>query len=49
VVKPTINIDPANLAMPEWIEFKRSPHLSGLGYVVDKVMSLDDIFKRTQK
>ena len=47
--KPTIKIDPLKLAMPQWMQFEGSPHLSGLGYIVESEMSLEEIYERIKK
>lgn len=44
--KPVIKIDIEKLAMPEWIQFGDSPFLSGLGYIVEVPMSLEEIYER---
>jgi hypothetical protein len=41
--RPTINIDPENLAMPEWMRFEGSICLSGLGYIIESAASLEEI------
>ena len=41
--KPNIVIDPKTLAMPEWMQFGDSPHLSGLGFITETETSLDEI------
>jgi hypothetical protein len=47
--KPTIKIDPEKLAMPQWMQFEGSPHLSGLGYIVESATSLEEIYERIKK
>ena len=46
---PAVNIDPENLAMPEWIQFGAESHLSGLGYIVDSSASLEEVIERNKK
>lgn len=47
--KPIIAIDEENLAMPEWMQFQGSPHLSGVGYIVESPTSLGEIYQRIQR
>jgi hypothetical protein len=44
--KPTIKIEPDNLAIPEWIQFGDSPYLSGLGHISESEISLDEVFSQ---
>lgn len=44
--RPNILIDPINLAMPEWMQFKSVSFFSGLGYITKSVISLDEIYKQ---
>lgn len=46
---PAIKIDPENLAMPEWMQFGDASHLSGFGYIVDSVSTLEEILERNRK
>jgi len=44
--KPVIKIDQEKLAMPEWIQFEGEPYLSGLGYIVETVTTIEEIYER---
>lgn len=47
--KPIIKIDPEKLAMSEWIKFQDSSCLSGLGYILELPISLEEIYERIKK
>ena len=47
--KPAITIDPENLSMPEWMQFGGVEVLSGLGYIVESEISLEEIFRRLKQ
>jgi len=44
--KPSIQIDPEKLSMPEWMQFGSSLILSGEGYILDSRTTLEEVFKR---
>jgi hypothetical protein len=41
--RPTVNIDPDNLPIPEWMQFSAPPVLSGFGYIAESGEFIKDL------
>jgi hypothetical protein len=44
--KPKVDVQPEALPMPEWIRFEGPPFLSGLAFIADRAITLDDVLRR---
>jgi hypothetical protein len=48
-VKPTLDIDTKNLAMPEWMRFEGFSYITGIAYIVEEATTLKDVHAKVAK